>query len=124
MSITTELFKILRSSSRKWAVKIENFEKKNLGWSEKQHGTFSGSKLLVDSKNVHVLYVTQCKKYNISKNLNISFSGSATKKHEFLCKKSAILNFSVIMNFNAKFPKLNVFFNILAFPRFGLHEIV
>jgi hypothetical protein len=42
-------------------VKIENFEKKNhvivkiLGWSKKQHGTFSGSKLLVDSKNVHVL---------------------------------------------------------------------
>jgi hypothetical protein len=26
-------------------------------WSKKQHGTFSGSKLLADSKNVHVLYV-------------------------------------------------------------------
>jgi hypothetical protein len=44
-------------------VKIENFEKKIhgrfkiLGWSKKQHGTFSGSKLLADSKNVHVLYV-------------------------------------------------------------------
>jgi hypothetical protein len=34
--------------SRKWAEKIENFEKKI-------HGTFSGSKLLADSKNVHVL---------------------------------------------------------------------
>jgi hypothetical protein len=35
-----KLFKILRSSSRKWAVKIENFEKKFhgtvkiLGWSK------------------------------------------------------------------------------------------
>jgi hypothetical protein len=44
-------------------VKIENFEKKIhgrfkiLGWSKKQHGTFSGSKLLADFKNVHVLYV-------------------------------------------------------------------
>jgi hypothetical protein len=28
-----------------------------LGWSRKQHGTFSGSQLLADSKNVHVLYV-------------------------------------------------------------------
>jgi hypothetical protein len=41
-------------------VKIENYEKKNhsrvkiLGWYKKQHGTFSGSKLLADSKNVHV----------------------------------------------------------------------
>jgi hypothetical protein len=41
-----ELLKILRSSSRKWAVKIKNFEKKIhgrvkiLGWSKKQHGTF------------------------------------------------------------------------------------
>jgi hypothetical protein len=49
----------LRSSS----LKIENFEKKNhgsvkiLGWSIKQHDTFSGGKLLADSKNVHVLYV-------------------------------------------------------------------
>jgi hypothetical protein len=39
-------------------VKIEN--KKNhgrvkiLGWSKKQHGTFSSDKLLADSKNVHV----------------------------------------------------------------------
>jgi hypothetical protein len=44
-------------------VKIENFEKKIhgrvkiLGWSKKQHGTFSSSKLLADSKNVHDLYV-------------------------------------------------------------------
>jgi hypothetical protein len=58
-----ELFEILRSSSRKWAVKIEIFERKNhgrikiLGWSKKQHGTFSSSKLLADSKNMHVLYV-------------------------------------------------------------------
>jgi hypothetical protein len=57
-----KLFKILRSSSRKWAVKIENFEKKIhstvkiLGWSKKQHGAFSSSKLLTDSKNMHVLY--------------------------------------------------------------------
>jgi hypothetical protein len=53
-----ELFKILKTSSRKWAVKIENFEKKIhgkvkiLGWSKKQHGTFSGSKLLDDYKKV------------------------------------------------------------------------
>jgi hypothetical protein len=53
-----ELFKILKISSRKWAVKIENFEKKIhdtvkiLGWSKKQHGTFSGIKLLADSKKV------------------------------------------------------------------------
>jgi hypothetical protein len=58
-----KLFKILRSSTRKWAVKIENFEKKIhgtvkiLGWSKMQHGTLSSSKLLVDSKNMHVLYV-------------------------------------------------------------------
>jgi hypothetical protein len=58
-----ELFKILRSSSRKWAVKIENFEKKIHGTvkilvsSKKQYGTFFSSKLLADSKNVHVLYV-------------------------------------------------------------------
>jgi hypothetical protein len=58
-----DLFKILRSSSRKWAAKIEIFLKKIhgrvkiLGWSKKQHGTFSGSKLLADSKNVHVLYI-------------------------------------------------------------------
>jgi hypothetical protein len=44
-------------------VKIENFEKKIhgrvkiLGWYKKQHGTYSGRKLLADSKNVHVLYV-------------------------------------------------------------------
>jgi hypothetical protein len=44
-------------------VKIENFEKKIhgrvkiLGCSKRQHGTFSGRKLLADSKNVHVLYV-------------------------------------------------------------------
>jgi hypothetical protein len=44
-------------------VKIENFEKKIygrvkiLGWSKKQHGNFSGGKLFVYSKNVHILYV-------------------------------------------------------------------
>jgi hypothetical protein len=27
------------------------------GWSKKQDGTFTGSKLVVDSKNVHILYV-------------------------------------------------------------------
>jgi hypothetical protein len=53
-AFVVELFKIL---------KIGNFEKiihgrvKILGWSKKQHGTFSGGKLLADSKNVHVLYV-------------------------------------------------------------------
>jgi hypothetical protein len=58
-----ELIKFLRSSSRKWAMKIENFEKKIhgrvkiLGWSNKLHGTFSGGKMLADSKNEHVLYV-------------------------------------------------------------------
>jgi hypothetical protein len=58
-----KLFKILRSSSRKWAVRIENLKKiihgrvKILGWSKKQHATFSSSKLLADSKNMHVLYV-------------------------------------------------------------------
>jgi hypothetical protein len=42
-------------------VKIEKFEKKIhgrvkiLGWSKKQDGTFSGTKLLADSKNVNVL---------------------------------------------------------------------
>jgi hypothetical protein len=40
----------------------ENFEKipgrvKILGWSKKQHGTFSGGKLLAVSKRGHVLYV-------------------------------------------------------------------
>jgi hypothetical protein len=45
-----KLFKMMRSSSRKWA--IEHFEKKIdgrvkiLGWSKTQHGTFSGRKLL------------------------------------------------------------------------------
>jgi hypothetical protein len=46
-------------------VKIENFDFerkiqgrfKILGWSKKQHGAFSGGKLLADFKNVHVLYV-------------------------------------------------------------------
>jgi hypothetical protein len=44
-------------------VKIENFEKKIqgtvkiLGSYKNQHDTFSGSKLLADSKNVHALYV-------------------------------------------------------------------
>jgi hypothetical protein len=28
-----------------------------LGWSKKPYGTFSGSKLVADSKNGHVLYV-------------------------------------------------------------------
>jgi hypothetical protein len=42
--------------------KIENFDKKIhgrvkiLGWSKKQHGTFSGRKLRAESKNVHFLY--------------------------------------------------------------------
>jgi hypothetical protein len=56
-TFVVELFKIFRSSSRKWAVNIENFEKKIhdtvkiLGSSKKQHGTFSSSKLLADSKS-------------------------------------------------------------------------
>jgi hypothetical protein len=56
-----ELFKILRSSARKWAMNIESLEKKIhdgvkiLGWSNKQDGTFSGRKFLADSKNVHIL---------------------------------------------------------------------
>jgi hypothetical protein len=60
-TLVLELFKVLRSSPRKWAVKIENFVKntrgreKIIGWSKKQHSTFSVSKLLADSKNVHVL---------------------------------------------------------------------
>jgi hypothetical protein len=54
--------KLLISVARKYAVKIEKFENKNhggvkiLGWSKKQHGTFFGSKVLADSRNVHVLY--------------------------------------------------------------------
>jgi hypothetical protein len=57
-----ELFIILRSSFRKWTVKIKDYEKKFyrvkiLGWSKNHHGTFSGSKLLDDFKNVHVLCV-------------------------------------------------------------------
>jgi hypothetical protein len=62
-TFVVKFFKILRSSSRKWAVKIENFEKKihgtvkTLGWPKKQHGTFSDGKLLADSKNMHILYV-------------------------------------------------------------------
>jgi hypothetical protein len=53
---------LLRSSGRTSPVKIENFVKKNYGrfkikgWSKKQQGTFSGGKLLADSKNVYVLY--------------------------------------------------------------------
>jgi hypothetical protein len=93
-----ELFKILRYPSRKWAVKIENFEKKIhgrvriLGWSKKQHGNFSGSKLLADSKNVHVLYVWSS--HNIKSitypKINTFHSAfhSLPKNHEFLCKKS------------------------------------
>jgi hypothetical protein len=44
-------------------VKVENVEKKIhrrvkiLGWYKQQHCTFSGGKLLADSKNVHGLYV-------------------------------------------------------------------
>jgi hypothetical protein len=63
-TFTIELFKILRSSSRKRAMKIENFEKKTnhgrvkiLGWSKKQNGTFFDGKLIAGSKNVHILYV-------------------------------------------------------------------
>jgi hypothetical protein len=55
-----ELFKILRSSSSKWAVKIENFEKKIHG-TVKILGsfmrTFSSSTLLADSQIGLVLYV-------------------------------------------------------------------
>jgi hypothetical protein len=60
-----KLFKNLRFSARKWAVKIGNFEKKIhcrvkiLGWYEKQPGTFSASEFLVYSKNGHVLYVSR-----------------------------------------------------------------
>jgi hypothetical protein len=43
-----QLFKILRSSSSKWAVKIENGI---------EHGIFSVGKFLADYKNVHILYV-------------------------------------------------------------------
>jgi hypothetical protein len=59
-TFVADLFKILRSSAFKWAVKIETLENKIhgrvkiLGW---QHGTFSGRKLLGDSKNVYVLCV-------------------------------------------------------------------
>jgi hypothetical protein len=53
-----QLFKILRSSTRASAVKIENFHSrvKILGWPIKCNGTFFGSKLLADSKNVHGLH--------------------------------------------------------------------
>jgi hypothetical protein len=53
-----QLFKILRSSIRASALKIENFHSrvKTLGWPTKWYDTFSGSKLLVDSKNVHGLF--------------------------------------------------------------------
>jgi hypothetical protein len=53
-----QLFKILRSSTRASALKIENFHSrvKILGWPTKWYGTFSGSKLLADSKNVYDLY--------------------------------------------------------------------
>jgi hypothetical protein len=53
-----QLFKILSSSTRATAWKIENFHSrvKILGWPTKCYGTFSGSKLLADSKNVHVIY--------------------------------------------------------------------
>jgi hypothetical protein len=53
-----QLFKILRSSTRASALKIENFHSrvKILGWPTKRYGTFSGNKLLADSKNVHGLY--------------------------------------------------------------------
>jgi hypothetical protein len=53
-----QLFKILRSSTRASALKIKKFHSrvKILCWPTKWYGTFSGSKLLADSKNVHVLY--------------------------------------------------------------------
>jgi hypothetical protein len=44
-------------------VRIQNFEKiihgtvKILSWPKKQNGIFSGGKLHVDSKNMHILYV-------------------------------------------------------------------
>jgi hypothetical protein len=59
-------------------VKIENFEKKNhgtvkiLGWPKKQHGTFSGGKLLADSKNMHILYVW-CSLLTVKLHLSIFF---------------------------------------------------
>jgi hypothetical protein len=61
MFITTfilQFFKTLRFSTRASALKIENFHNrvKILGWPTKGYGTFSGSKLLADSKNVHGLY--------------------------------------------------------------------
>jgi hypothetical protein len=85
-----ELLKILRSYSRKYAVKIENFEKKIhgrvkiLGWSKKQHGTFCGSKLLADSKNVQVLYVSRS---NIQ---NMQIFGIS---EQFATRKSTMLLF-------------------------------
>jgi hypothetical protein len=53
-----QLFKILMSSNRASALMIENFHGrvKILGWPWKRYGTFSGSKLLAEFKNVHGLY--------------------------------------------------------------------
>jgi hypothetical protein len=74
-----QLFKILRSSTRASALKIENFHTwvKFLGWPAKRFDTFSGSKVLTDSKNVHDLYAwrstltTASKKIKNSWNLKI-----------------------------------------------------
>jgi hypothetical protein len=74
-----QLFKILRSSTRASALKIENFHSivKILGWPTKWYGTFSSSKLPADSKNVHGLYAwrstltTRSKKVKNSWNFKI-----------------------------------------------------
>jgi hypothetical protein len=54
-----QLFKILRSSTRAPALKIENFH------SKKRYGILSSSKLLADSKKVHGLYAWRSKKLKI-----------------------------------------------------------
>jgi hypothetical protein len=74
-----QLFKILRSSTRASALKIEHFQSsaKILGWPTKWYGTFFGSKLLTDSKNIHGLYAwrstltTRVKKVKNSWNFQI-----------------------------------------------------
>jgi hypothetical protein len=72
-------YKILRSSTRASALKIEHFHSrvKMLGWPTKWYGTFSGRKLFADSKNVHGLYpwrsilTTRSKKVKNSWNFQI-----------------------------------------------------
>jgi hypothetical protein len=46
-------------------LKNENFRVKILGWPKKGYGTFSGSKLLADSKNVHGWYVWGFDRYRL-----------------------------------------------------------